>query len=125
MAQWGATQVGFSSLDGLLADLPKVATYADLKHRLEQHPRLQAFVTRERLQASQLALAKAENKPQWRWSAGIRHLSASEDQALVASVAVLLTLFDRQQGHIKAAQASMAMSRAEREADAISLSIMK
>lgn len=115
-AQWGATQVAFKALKGSLDQLPKVASYADLKNRLDQHPRLQFFATRERLQASQLALAQAQNKPQWRLSAGVKNLSASDDQALVASIAVPLTLFDRQQGRIKTAQANTAMNQAERDA---------
>lgn len=123
VAQWGAMQVEFVRLDGALDQLPKVATYADLKNRLEQHPRLQSFATRERLAASQLALLNAQNKPQWRLSAGVKHLSESDDQALVASVAVPLTLFDRQQGRIKVAQANMAMNRAERDAQQMQMEV--
>ncbi|HCS64877.1 MAG TPA: hypothetical protein DIW64_12845 [Cellvibrio sp.] len=120
-AQWGATQIDFTAVEGTLTQLPKVASYSDLKNRLDQNPRLQYFVTSERLEESQLALAKAQSKHQWRLSAGIKHLSATDDQALVAGVAVPLGVFDRQQGRITEARALMALNRAEREAEQIQL----
>jgi cobalt-zinc-cadmium efflux system outer membrane protein len=92
-----------------------------LKSRLDQNPRLQYFVTSERWEESQLALAKAQSKPQWRLSAGVKHLAATDDQALVAGVAVPLGVFDRQQGRIAEARALMALNRAEREAEQIQL----
>lgn len=120
-AQWGATQVDFTAVEGTLTQLPKVASYSELKSRLDQNPRLQYFVTSERWEESQLALAKAQSKPQWRLSAGVKHLAATDDQALVAGVAVPLGVFDRQQGRITEARALMALNRAEREAEQIQL----
>lgn len=120
-AQWGATQVDFTAVEGTLIQLPKVASYSELKSRLDQNPRLQYFVTSERLEESQLALAKAQSKPQWRLSAGVKHLAATDDQALVAGVAVPLGVFDRQQGRITEVRALMALNRAEREAEQIQL----
>lgn len=120
-AQWGSAQVEFTTLEGALTQLPKVTSYSELKSRLDQHPRLQYFVTSERWEESQLALAKAQSKPQWRLSAGIKHLAATDDQALVAGISVPLGVFDRQQGRISEARALMALKRAEREAEQIQL----
>lgn len=120
-AQWGSTQVEFTAVEGTLTQLPKVASYSELKNRLDQNPRLQYFVTSERWEESQLALAKAESKSQWRLSAGVKHLSAIDEQAVVVGVAVPLGVFDRQQGRITEARALMALNRAEREAEQIQL----
>lgn len=120
-AQWNSTHVDFAVVEGTLTQLPKVASYSELKNRLDENPRLQYFATRERWEASQLAVTKAQNKSQWRLSAGVKHLSASDDQALVAGVSIPLGVFDRQQGHITEVRARMALTRAEREAEQIQL----
>jgi cobalt-zinc-cadmium efflux system outer membrane protein len=120
-AQWGSTQVEFTAVEGALTQLPKVANYSELKSRLDQNPRLQYFVTSERWEASQLALAKAQSKPQWQLSAGVKYLSATDEQALVTGISVPLGVFDRQQGRIAEARALMALNRAEREAKQIQL----
>ena len=120
-AQWGSTQVEFTTVEGTLTQLPKVAGYSELKTRLDLNPRLQYFVTSERWEESQLALAKAQSKPQWRLSAGVKHLSATDDQALVAGISVPLGVFDRQQGRVTEARALMALNRAEREAEQVQL----
>ena len=78
---------------------------------------MQYFVTSERWEESQLALAKAQNQAQWRVSAGVKHLSQTNDQALLASVSVPLTIFDRQQGRMAEVRANMELNRAEREAE--------
>lgn len=48
VAQWGLTQVEFTAVEGTLAQMPQVASYSELKSRLDQNPRLQYFVTSER-----------------------------------------------------------------------------
>jgi outer membrane protein, heavy metal efflux system len=124
-AQWGekesAKNVSFTQVRGNIFTLPKVTPYNELQHKLNENPRLQYFVTSERWEESQLALAKAQGQAQWRVSAGIKHLSQTNDQALLASVSVPLTIFDRQQGRIAEAHANMELNRAEREAEQVRL----
>jgi cobalt-zinc-cadmium efflux system outer membrane protein len=120
-AQWGETQVPFTAVTADINHIPANVSFAELQTRLKQHPRLQYLVTRERLEESQIALAQSQGKAQWRISAGIKQLAATDDQALVAGVSVPLTLFDRQQGRVVEARALAALSRAEREAEQIAL----
>lgn len=120
-AQWGATSADFEQVAGDISALPNVASYDVLQVRLQQNPRLQYFVTNARWEESQLALIKAQSKPQWRISAGIKHLAATDDQALIAGISVPLTVFDRQQGRVTEARAMMELSRAQREAEQIHL----
>lgn len=120
-AQWGSSQPDFSNVQGNLEELPVIAGYTQLQERLRQNPRLEYFGTKERLQESQLALAQAQAKPQWRVSAGVKNLAATNDQAIVAGVSVPLGVFDRQQGRVAEARALMELNRAEREAETIRL----
>jgi outer membrane protein, heavy metal efflux system len=118
-AQWGSTQVQFSALAGELTPLPSLASFPSLKSRLAQNPRLHYFATRERWESSQVSLAQAEGEPQWRLSAGIKHLAALDENALVAGISVPLGVFDRQQGKIAQARAALALNRAQGQAQQI------
>jgi cobalt-zinc-cadmium efflux system outer membrane protein len=120
-AQWGETRVPFTAVAADINQIPASLSFAELQARLQQHPRLQFLVTRERLEESRIALAQSQGKAQWHVSAGIKQLTATDDQALVAGVSVPLTVFDRQQGRVIEARALAALSRAEREAEQITL----
>lgn len=120
-AQWGDTDAAFGEVSGDIFNLPAPSSFSDLKSRFQENPRLTYFVTSERWEESQIALAKAESKPQWKVSAGLKHIAATNDQALTAGVSVPLALFDQQQGRIAEARANMELSRAEREAERIRL----
>lgn len=120
-AQWGAKDVSFAQVRGNIFTLPEVTLYSELQRKLNDNPRLHYFVTSERWEESQLALAKAQTQAQWRVSAGVKHLSATNDQALLAGVSVPLNVFDRQQGRMAEARANMELNRAEREAERVRL----
>lgn len=120
-AQWGATETTFTQARGDIFILPIAASFSELKFRLQNNPRLAQFVTTERWAESQIALAKAENKPQWKASIGLKHIAASNDQALMAGVSVPIALFDKQQGRIAQARANIELTRAEREAERVRL----
>jgi outer membrane protein, heavy metal efflux system len=120
-AQWGETLAPFTAVNADIHQIPAIVSYPELQARLKQHPRLQYLVTRERFEESHIALAQSQGKAQWRVSAGIRQLAATDDQALVAGVSVPLTVFDRQQGRVAEARALAALSRAERDAEQVAI----
>lgn len=121
-AQWGESDFGFTHLPADIKNMPAILSYPELENKLKQHPRYEVLLTQERWQESQIAMAKSQSKPAWRLSFGVKHLAATDDQALVAGVSVPLGVFDQQQGRIIEARALAALSRAEREAELISLS---
>jgi outer membrane protein, heavy metal efflux system len=121
-AHWGESDVGFTQVTADIRMIPAILSYDELEKRIKQHPRYEVLLTHERWQESQIALARSQSKPVWRLSLGIKHLAATDDQALVAGVSVPLGVFDRQQGRITEARALAALSRAEREAELINLS---
>jgi outer membrane protein, heavy metal efflux system len=120
-AQWGETDSTFTEARGDIFNPPAPSTISELKFRLQNNPRLAQFMTTERWEQSQLALAKAESKPQWKASIGLKHIAASDDQALMAGVSVPIALFDKQQGRIAEARANIELTRAEREAERVRL----
>lgn len=120
-AQWGDTDATYGDVRGDIFTLPHPTSFADLKSRFQNNPRLNYFVSTERLEESQIALAKAESRPQWKVSTGLKHSAVNGDQALMLGVSVPIGLFDRQQGRIAEARANIQLSRAEREAERVRL----
>lgn len=121
-AHWGEQDFGFTHLTANITMIPTILSYEELEKKLKQHPRYEYLLTHERWQQSQIELARSQSKPVWRLSLGIKHLAATDDQALVAGVSVPLAVFDRQQGRVTEARALAALSRAEREVELINLS---
>ncbi len=118
-AQWGETEPSFTRVAGEIFKLPTAASFTELKLRAENNPRLQRLATLKRYEASRLALAQAERKPQWKVSMGVKHLAESDDHALLAGVSVPLGVFDRNQGRIQEARANLAASEADEVAEQV------
>lgn len=114
-AQWGDTQPAFTHVSGDLLSLPDTATFSALEQRLAQSPDLARYLSQQRVDETLLRLAEVEHHAGWRVSAGIRHLEATDDQALVASIGVPLASRNRNQGNIAAAEAELAVTAAEAE----------
>jgi cobalt-zinc-cadmium efflux system outer membrane protein len=89
-AQWGETNQNDFTLAGQLSVNQTLVSFADLKTRLKGSPRVRTFLTRARVNDSEIAMAKAASKARWRFSAGLRRYEASDDYGVVAGVAVPL-----------------------------------
>lgn len=120
-AQWGVSQADFTSVEGRLDELPEIVDFTELQKRIQNNPRIRFFVTKARVEESQMALIKAQAKPQWRISAGVKHLAITDDQALMIGVSRPLGIFDRQQGRVMEARALMELNRAQQEAETLHL----
>jgi len=112
-AQWGETEPGFTRLQGDLMTLPATESFATLKARIDQNPDFARFLSKQRVDEAQLHLARAQRKPNWRVSAGVRRLEITNDEALVASISLPLTLRNKNQGAIAEAQANLAQTNAD------------
>ncbi len=101
---WGATEVEnlHASLD--LFVLPTLASEQDLQQQLMRTPDLARFASAVRVQDAELALAKAQARPDWQWSVGIRRLQASSDQALIGSFSVPLGSTKRAQSTLRSVE---------------------
>ena len=112
-AQWGETEPGFTRLQGDLMTLPATESFATLKARIDQNPDFARFLSKQRVDEAQLHLARAQRKPNWRVSAGVRRLEITNDEALVANISLPLTLRNKNQGAIAEAQANLAQTNAD------------
>lgn len=122
-AQWGARTPDFDRVSGDLFMLPAAEPFAELKSRVDQNPDLERFASAQRVRESELELFKVQRQPQWRFSAGIKHLAASDDQALMAGVSIPLGGSSRFQGQEAAVQARVGLGATEREVEALRIEI--
>ncbi len=112
---WGAASARFERVadagDGLVA-LPELPVLASA---LERHPRVARWEAVEELQKAKLHLAEAEAWPDVEAGVGVRRFNDVDETAFLVEVGVPLPFFDRNQGGIAAAQASLAKVAAARE----------
>lgn len=118
-AQWGDTRPAFRRVSGDLMSLPRADSFDSLVARLEQNPDYSRLLSQQRLDDALLRLAEAQRRPDWRVSAGLRRLEASDDHAVVAGISLPLTLRDRNQDGIAAARAQAAATQADTDAERV------
>ncbi len=113
-AQWGAVTPNFSHVLGDITQLPHVASFETLKSQLPQNPEFARLLSNRLLKKAELQLARAQGKPSWRMSAGLRHMNNGNDQAFVAGITIPFGKRTRNSGRIAEAEANLAaMNSAE------------
>ena len=70
--------------------LPETASFENLKTRISENPDITRFLSKQRVDEAELHLARAQRKPSWRVSAGVRRLEISDDEALIANITLPL-----------------------------------
>ncbi len=115
-AQWGETMPTFSRVEGDITRLPPITSFDVLKSRLSQNPELERVLSDRLLKKAALQLALAQDKPNWRLNAGIRHNNSSHDQSLVAGITIPFGERTRNPGRIAAARANLAQTNSEEQA---------
>lgn len=87
---WGGSREDFGFAAASLCRLQDLPPYEDLAARVSANPDLLRFATEQRLREAETRLAVARQRPDWRVSAGVRHLEGIGEQALVLGVSVPL-----------------------------------
>jgi cobalt-zinc-cadmium efflux system outer membrane protein len=90
--------------------------YEELAPRVADNPDLLRFATEQRLREAEAHLAATRQRPDWRVSAGVRHLEGIGEQALVFGVSVPLGAASRAAPAVKRAEAMGRESTLRREA---------
>lgn len=111
-AQWGKTNQCNFALIGQLSTNQTLVSFTDLKARLRNSPRVRMFLTRARVNDSEIAMAKAASKSRWRFSAGLRRYEASDDYGVVAGVAVPIGSRTRNRSRVNELSAEQALNEA-------------
>jgi cobalt-zinc-cadmium efflux system outer membrane protein len=116
---WGSGTTDFGPAEASLCHLEAVPPYEELAARVDQNPDLLRFATDQRLRVAEARLAAARQRPDWRVSAGIRHVEAIGEQALVLGVSVPLGSASRTEPARRRAEALGQESMMRREAEAL------
>lgn len=118
---WGEQQPSFNKVEGNLFLLKESPKFSELTDRLDNSPHLQLFAEQSRLQAAELRITQAANKPDISWSAGIRHINGMDETALVAGVSIPLLSQSRNAGAYESQRARTEQIEPQKQASLRSL----
>ena len=116
---WGSDTTDFGPAEASLCRLQDVPPYEELAARVDRNPDLLRFATDQRLREAEARLATARQRPDWRVSAGVRHLEGIGEQALVLGVSVPLGSASRAKPARRRAEALEQESTMRHEAEAL------
>jgi len=103
-------------LNGNLLNIPPIPPVESQLALLKQNPRLQLYVSAQRIAQSQMELARIEAKPQWQLTAGLRRYESTDDFGLVAGISIPWGDSNRNAGTIAALQAEQDVLASEQSA---------
>jgi cobalt-zinc-cadmium efflux system outer membrane protein len=82
---WGSTNPEFTRVAGDIGSIPPLPDYSTLETRLAENPYLRRIATNSRILDARRRLAESQQSPDILLSAGVRHLAATDDMAMVVS----------------------------------------
>lgn len=111
---WGRVDARFDSASADLFAFAPIESFESLAARLANNPDLRRFASEARLRDAELALARAQTRPNVALSVGVRRFQQTGDNALVAGFSMPIAFNDRNQGNILEARSRRAQLDAER-----------
>lgn len=81
---WGNTQPAFTHIVGDIYSVPSPPPYTSLQARLADNPQIMRISTEARIHNAEQRVAVSKQRADIEVSAGVRHLAASDDVAIVA-----------------------------------------
>lgn len=85
---WGSTQATFDEVAGDIYTIPALPDLNNLRARLDRNTLVQRIEMQAGVHSAQRRLAESKRRADIEWSAGVRHLAASDDVAMVAGFTV-------------------------------------
>jgi cobalt-zinc-cadmium efflux system outer membrane protein len=116
---WGNPMPTFAAVTGNLETMTAIPTIGQVAERLGQQPETARWVTEIAQRQATVALETARQVPDLTVSGGLRYMSDTGDQALVAEVSVPLPVFNRNQGSVLEAHYRLARAQEESRAAAL------
>ncbi len=113
---WGARQPEFQQTVGDLTTINPVPGEEEFSSLLINNPDLARWDSEINQGEAGVTLARSQAIPDVTFSFGVRNLQESDSNALVAGIELPLPLFDRNQGGVSEARATLAKTRRERRA---------
>lgn len=112
-AQWGEILPGFTRVEGDIFRLPAIQPFSTLKTQLEHSPEFNRLMSEKRLKQAQLKLAESKSDSPWRVDFGIRHYETTNDQALLAGIAIPFGERSRNTGGIIEARENLSQTQTQ------------
>jgi len=112
---WGSTTPDFTFVAGNIDSLPPLPAYAELKARLTDNPELRRIVSNGRILNAQRQLAQSRRRPDIELSAGVRHLAATDDMAMVVSLSMPFGSSSRAESFVSTANMEITKSPMTRD----------
>lgn len=103
-AAWGSNQPVFDRAVGNLALMEKLPSVGILSRRISQNPDIARWAVEISKYQAQIMYEKSQSIPDVSVGAGMKYSHESGDAAAVFGLSMPLSLFDRNQGNIRAAQ---------------------
>lgn len=120
-SRWGSLKPRFSSAAGNLDATPAVASLDQLARKLSANPRLARFGAEVAQREAALAREKAAAAPDLAVRGGGRQINETNDATAVIGFSLPLPLWNRNQGHIRAARERIEQANSEQAAVAAAL----
>lgn len=111
----GEDEVHFGTAVGELLDFPLIATFGELRAKLEASPDFLRFADEERVREAQLRLAQMRRRADIRGTVGLRRYEQGNDVAVVAGISVPLYSAGRAQAQIDAMRAERDHLQSDRD----------
>ena len=118
---WGDKQVLFKRAAGDLEVIREPLSTEELVKMLESSPYISKWDREIARKSAELELARAKAIPDISISAGVRNFQETDDNAFVFGITVPIPVFDRNQGGVMEAAASLESARYSRRGAIISL----
>ncbi len=119
--QWGDKKPTFDTITGDLFDFPALPDVDQLQRDLAAHPQVAKRENIIDTAEAALTLEEAKAVPDVNVGAGIRYHSDAEEGAFLIGVSIPLPIFDRNQGAIRAAKASLEQTKSQYQSVKVSL----
>lgn len=120
-SQWGVTQPDFGSVQGDVQTLPADEPFETFLARVDQNPELARFMSQQRLAEAELRVAQARSRPDWRASAGVRRVDATDDLMFVGGITIPLGTRGSNLGLLAETRANIARTEADAAAARVRL----
>ena len=120
-ASWGDAAAGFDGVAGDFVSVPPLQDEDALLAQLKKNPTYRLLAENVVQAQENLQLAKAEAVPDLEVGGGIQRFEETNDHAYFLEVSIPVPFFDRNQGGIAAAQATLNKTKKEQEAGALAL----
>ena len=120
-SQWGVTQPDFGSVQGDVQTLPADEPFETFLARVDQNPELARFMSQQRLAEAELRVAQARSRPDWRASAGVRRVEATDDLMFVGGITIPLGTRGSNLGLLAETRANIARTEADAAAARVRL----